>query len=216
LSCDFFSGILEVVPAVGAWIQNLIYKEKIPTFTWNINATTGEIVATLDDNSVVHSATLWSSFSCGVNAWDNGIFRRDWRVAHMDDPCTCGVASDGMCVNLNSVWSKQSLESTTVRGKRVYRAQMNAPGDGRFVAFFIDFKFMNKHAYAPNDYSLGYVGMTRRTGGDKLGYTRKIPEFGGFPHDFGRFFEFTTEVSIWPDTFPYADCTGQSCAGRVV
>ncbi len=66
------AGILEVVPAIGAWIQNLCYKEKIPTFDWTIDKATGEIVATLDDNSVVHSATMWYSYSCGVNNWDNG------------------------------------------------------------------------------------------------------------------------------------------------
>ncbi len=38
------TGILEVVPAIGAWIQNLCYKEKIPTLDWTINKQTGEYV----------------------------------------------------------------------------------------------------------------------------------------------------------------------------
>lgn len=124
------TGILEVVPAIGAWIQNLCYKEKIPTLDWTISKETGqsvrsivfvllwlcllvlcglvslffltllsnvvytfcvmcycyhtfypqlitvcllgEIVATLDDDSIVHSATMWWAYSCGVNTWDNG------------------------------------------------------------------------------------------------------------------------------------------------
>lgn len=210
------TGILEVVPAIGAWIQNLIYKEKIPTFDWTISASTGEIVATLDDNSIVHSATMWYSTSCGVNTWDNTtVNRRDWRVAHMDVPCTCGIGAEGYCANLKSVWSKKSLESTTVHGKRVYKASMDAPTDGTFHAFFIDFKFINKHAY-PTDYSSGYQYMIRDEERHKLDFTRKFPAFGGFPHDFGRFFEFTTEVSVWPDTFPYPDCHGSTCGGKTV
>jgi len=210
------TGILEVVPAIGAWIQNLLHKDTIPTFDWTIDASSGEIVATLDDNSVVHSATMWYSTSCGVNAWD-GVNRRDWRVAHMDVPCTCGIGYDGYCANLKSFWGKKELESTMVRGKRVYKASMPAPGDGKFAAFFIDFKFVNKHAYPVDvDYTEGYKNMIRDPERHPLDFTRKFPAFGGFPHDFGRFFEFTTEVSVYPDTFPYADCHGATCSGRVV
>jgi len=212
---SLFTGILEIVPAVGAFIQNLLYKDTIPTLDWTINQSTGEIVATLDDNSVVHSATLWYSYSCGINEWDNSTYRRDWRVAHMDAPCTCGIGAEGYCANLKAVWSKKELEPTMVRGKRVYSGLVESPGDGRYVASFIDFKFINKHAF-PVDYTTLYENMVRNPETHKLDFTRKFPAFGGFPKDFGRFFEFTTEVSIFPDTFPYEDCNGSTCAGRTV
>eukprot|EP01034_Spumella_vulgaris_P040806 gene40806-50496_t len=48
-------------------------------------------------------------------------------------------------------------------------------------------------------------------------FTKKFERpYGGLPKDFGRYFEFTTEVSVWPDTFPYTDCTGETCSGRTV
>jgi hypothetical protein len=216
---SLITGILEVVPAIGAWIQNLLYKERIPTLDWKISTTTGEITATLDDNSIVHSATMWYSHSCGQNAWDNSTNRRDWRVAHMDVPCSCGIGYDGYCANLKSFWGKKELTSTMVHGKRVYTAFMDKPADGTYAAYFIDFKFVNKHAYPVDlDFSADYEIMLQNLNPEthKLDFTRKFPEFGGFPHNFGRFFEFTTEVSIWPNTFPYADCTGQGCGGRIV
>jgi hypothetical protein len=46
-----------------------------------------------------------------------------------------------------------------------------------------------------------------------LGYTRR---FDGFDKDLRRMFEFTTEISIVPNTFPYADCSGESCGVRLV
>jgi hypothetical protein len=211
------TSIFEIVPAIGAFLQNILMEEKIPSLTWEINDSTGEIVATLDADSVVHSATRWYAYSCGVNAWDNGTFRRDYRIAHMDSPCTCGVGSEDMCTNLNAFWRKKTVEPTMVNGKRTYSAQVDAPGDGRWVAFFLDFKFVNKHAF-PMDYTKYFEHMeTLKEFPEKdLSFTRKFPEFGGFPHDFGRFFEFTTEVSVWPTSYAYEDCYLDSCSGQVV
>jgi len=211
------TSIFEIVPAIGAFLQNILMNEKIPSLTWEINDSTGEIVATLDADSVVHSATLWYAYSCGVNAFDNGTFRRDYRIAHMDSPCSCGVAADDMCTNLNAFWRKKDVEPTMVKGKRTYSAQVDAPGDGRWVAFFLDFKFVNKHA-VPNDYHKDFENAEFLKGFPEkdLSFTRKFPEFGGFPHDFGRFFEFTTEVSVWPTSYPYADCYLEGCNGPIV
>jgi len=209
------TGILEVVPAIGAWIQNLILKENIPKFDWTIDQATGEIVATLDRNTgIVHSATVWWAYSCGNNA--DGKMRRDYRVAHLDNPCACGIFAAGMCANLKSFWQKKEISESSEQldGKRTYRAKVDPPGDGRYVAFFIDFKFVNKNAWPIDTESL-YKGIKWDTEKHSLGLTR-FTDFGGFPHDFGRFFEFTTEVSVLPNTFPYADCYGSQCGSNVV
>ena len=99
----------------------------------------------MDDHSKVHSATLWWAHSCGENAWDNNIKRRDYRIAHLDNPCTCGPYVAGYCINLKTFWHKQELTSTMVKGKRTYVAHMDMPTDGSFLAFFIDFKFAGSH-----------------------------------------------------------------------
>jgi hypothetical protein len=202
---SLITGIFQAVPAIGAWIQNLLLEEQIPTFDWTISQETGEIVATLDNNNKVYSAHVWWAYSCGINNFD-GVFRRDFRIAHLDNPCTCGLLVDGFCGALRSVyWSKQELNYTMVGGKRTYSAQFDAPGDGRWVAFLLDFKFINKHAFPTS-------------AAEKQVTLKENPEqsWGGFPHDFGRFFEFTTQVSVWPNTFPYADCTGEDCGERIV
>lgn len=207
------TGILEVVPAIGAWALNNLLGEKIPTFSWKIDDQTGQITATLDEVGVVYEANVWWAYSCGANAFDNGKFRRDYRVAHMDNPCNCGFAVDGYCANLKAFWQKQKLESTMVRGKRTYTAQIPAPDDGRWVAYFIDFKFYNKHAFTLDIAAL-YKQMKRNPLQERgVRFTDRVSrsDFGGFPHDFGRFFEFTTEVSVFPNTFPYEDCHGTAC-----
>jgi len=35
------------------------------------------------------------------------------------------------------------------------------------------------------------------------------------PHDLVGRLMFTTEVSVWPQTFPYADCSGTACGNEL-
>jgi len=210
---SLITGIFEAVPGIGAWIQNLLMGEAIPTLDWTISPETGEIVATVDNNNVVHSANVWWAHSCGVNAWD-GVNRRDFRIAHLDNPCSCGFYAAGYCAAMRSVfWSKQELNATIVNGKKTYSAKFDAPTDGTWVAFMIDFKFVNKHSFPVNVkdlYDLVQPKFQWQLNSD--------PEqaWGGFPHDFGRFFEFTTQVSVWPNTFPYEECVGIDCGSTLV
>lgn len=217
------TGILEVVPSISAWIQNLLMKEDIPQFDWKISEETGAITVTLNEVGVVHEASVWYAYSCGVNDWDGGVKRRDFRVAHLDSPCTCGPYVGGMCVNAASLWNKKTLESTMVRGKRTYTAQMDAPEDGRWVAYMVDIKYHNKHWNPWNEGDnvdlanklnasprvLSKAAAARAS----VGYERKS---SGIPTDLGRFFEFTSEVSVWPNTFPYPDCSGVACGERLL
>jgi len=208
------TGIFMAVPAIGAWIQNLLLEENIPEFSWTISEETGEIVATIQDLSPVHEVNVWWAYSCGVNSFD-GKFRRDFRVAHLDYPCTCGYYYDGYCAAVRSVyWSKQQLNYTMVHGKRTYSAQFDGPEDGRWVAFMIEFKFHNPHA-VPIDIKELYNLMDPKP---KSKFMNSDPDqaFGGIPHDFGRYYDFTTQVSVWPNTFPYEDCNGVDCGSTLV
>ena len=134
------TGILEVVPAISAWIQNMLLKEEIPEFDWVISKDTGAITVTLNEHGVVHEANVWYAYSCGKNEWDGGKDRRDFRVAHMDSPCTCGPFVADMCVNVKTLWNKKELESTIVHGNRTYTAQIDAPEDGTWVGYLVVIK----------------------------------------------------------------------------
>jgi hypothetical protein len=80
---------------------------------------------------------MWFASSCGRNDWDGGVKRRDYRVAHLDDPSTCGPFVDGMCVNLKTFWQKKERGPTAVRGRRTYTAHVDTPTDGTWRAFFV-------------------------------------------------------------------------------
>jgi PhoPQ-activated pathogenicity-related protein len=93
------TGLLEIVPAISSFMNLVLHKEEeeLPSMTWNISDTDGSIVATLDDVGDVHEASLWYAFSCGTS--ENGVPRRDFRLASLDYPCECGVYAAGYCVN---------------------------------------------------------------------------------------------------------------------
>jgi PhoPQ-activated pathogenicity-related protein len=196
------TGIFEIVPAISAWITQLLKDHKaIPQFTWDISEETGEITATLNEHGDVKEARVWYAYSCGNNP--DGKKRRDFRIANSDSPCKCGIEAQGMCTNLKSFWTPKKLEEKKVNGKRTYTAQIDAPEDGRWVAYFIDI------VYAKNKIDA------------KLPIIDKLPGF--IPRDLMERLQFTTEVSVWPNTFPYPGCgitngvdTGIPCTDNIV
>jgi len=190
------TGIFEIVPAIGTWGAYLLKGHEIPAFTWDISETTGEIVATLDDAGDVYEASMWYAESCGTNL--DGKIRRDFRIVSLDNPCHCGIAYDGYCANLKSMWTKEVLDGEVVDGKRVYRASRDAPEDGRYTAFMIDIKYKETELLQTSFSSVAQAG-------------NKI-----LPVDKPGRLEFTTQVSIWPNTFPYEDCVGADCAALLV
>eukprot|EP00428_Durinskia_dybowskii_P071696 CAMPEP_0170400044 /NCGR_PEP_ID=MMETSP0117_2-20130122/24286_1 /TAXON_ID=400756 /ORGANISM="Durinskia baltica, Strain CSIRO CS-38" /LENGTH=557 /DNA_ID=CAMNT_0010656763 /DNA_START=12 /DNA_END=1685 /DNA_ORIENTATION=+ len=212
------TGILEAVPGIGAFINALLHKDPVPGLDWVISNTTGDITVTVHQEGEIHSATMWYASSCGQNDWDNGTKRRDYRIMHLDNPCSCGPLLDGYCVNLKTFWKKTELEMTMVHGKRTYTAHVDTPTDGTWTAFFVDLKFYNRHAVSLDGEELrdSIVPNPDKPETMATKVQRKFPEFGGFPHDFAGFFEFTTQVSVWPQTFPYPDCEGVGCGDRLV
>jgi len=204
------TGILEIVPAIGTWASYLLKNNKVPEFNWEMSNSTGEIVATLDDTGDVYEASMWWAYSCGTNP--DGTKRRDFRICSLDTPCHCGIGYDGYCANLKSFWTRVILTPEIVNGKRVYRAQKDAPGDGRWVAFFIDIKYKED---TPTQYQALY--RPNPTNNNRL--PKQLQNHPGnhlIPVDKPGRLEFTTEVSIWPDTFPYADCSGTGCTGELL
>jgi len=145
---------------------------------------------------------MWYANSCGTNV--DGTKRRDFRVANMDQPCGCSlfnVSYEGYCANLKSMWTRVILDQEIVNGKRTYRANRPAPEDGRWTAFFIDIKYREQK---PQIYSTGSFSKIDHRGNKFL------------PIDKPGRLEFTTEVSIVPNTFPYPECAGAACDGPLV
>jgi hypothetical protein len=155
----------------------------------------------LNEHGAVHEANVWWAYSCGTNNAD-GIKRRDFRIANVDNPCHCGIFAEGYCANLRSFWNKTSLEQTTVRGHRTYNAKLEAPADGRYVAYFIEITYNKARESAEDEMLKTTVSIGER-----------IPPI---PKDLQFRPMFTSEVSVWPNTFPYPDCAGATCTNALV
>lgn len=190
------TGILEVIPAVASWISYRLQEYTVPVFTWVISGDDGSITAVLDGEGDVFEASVWWAFSCGQNVETDGTItqRRDFRLSNLDQPCECGPADeDGNCINLKSRWTQELLEPLVDQSQRTYYAKMDIPENGRYVAFFIDIKY------------------ARYITGENKGR-----EGSGIPAVLPGRLDFTTEVSVWPNTFPYADCNAADCYGTLL
>ena len=96
---------------------------------------------------------------------------------------------------IQSRWTQEVLEVVVNdKGERTYTAHKDAPSDGGYVAYFIDIKYKN---------SVKVKESSPLSGGD-------------VPKDMPRRLEFSTQVSVFPDTYPFADCTGEGCRGKLV
>ena len=108
----------------------------------------------------------------------------------LDDPCLCGTLTEEGCLNQEAGrWYSKELapEADGV----TYIAHMDADPSGKWTAFFIDFTFDTEPTLATDS-------------------------LGNWPYDEPGQLDFTTEVSIWPDTFPYEDCHGADCYGTLL
>ena len=179
------TGILEIVPSISAFINVVVQSgaAHLPTVSWAVDSTSGDIELELGpapaapDVPVVPSeVTVWHATTCNTE-------RRDFRLVNIDDPCTCGVAQDGSCLNLQVLWTHETL-NVTKDGK--YSAHMDPPEDGTWGAFLIDVKFA----------------------GTNTGYGWPVGRWGQL--------EFTSQVSVVPNTFPFEDCSGTGCYGTLV
>lgn len=192
------TGFAQELPAIGTFIKYTIAQTALPSATWTISPDTGDIVATLhypSESQQLTNTEFTTPKLANATMWyaktcNKGAAktRRDFRFMSLDDPCECGFAKDGTCYNLQAFkWSKIPLEA---QEDGTYVAHMDSDPDGRWTAFFIDFTF---------------EVMEKKTSG-----------LGGWPYDTPGALDFTTEVSVWPDTFPFEDCVGEECYGELL
>ena len=117
--------------------------------------------------------------------------RRDFRLLSLDDPCLCGTLTSEGCLNQQGArWTDKRLAPQ--EDGMTYIAHMDADPSGKWTAFFIDFTF-------DAESSVGSEG-----------------QLGNWPYDVPGQLDFTTEVSIWPDVFPFEDCSGAECYGTLL
>lgn len=197
------TGIFEVVPTVAQWVLQLLKGDvEIPEFKWTISPVNGEITVNLNNVGVVKEARVYWATSCGVNT--DGSVRRDFRVAMLDDPCTCGRFVSGTCGNTKSLWHQEVLNQTVIKPSsnpetwiRQYRAHFDAPTQGRYVASFIAVKYVQEKVHGK--------------GSNNMRLLKEV-----IPRDLDFDLEFTSEVSIFPRVYPFADCYLDSCIGTMV
>jgi hypothetical protein len=103
--------------------------------------------------------------------------------------------ADGRCLNLESFLSKETLKPIQMKPLRQYFAKMDPPVDGRWVAFFIDIIYDKL--------------SIEDTFGDSFTSSSK-------PKDLPGWLQFTSEVSVFPNTFPFEDCSSNKCSGNLV
>jgi len=114
--------------------------------------------------------------------------RRDFRFLNIDDPCLCGAEYEGNCLNLQVLNWKSETVSPSADDANVYIANHPMPANGTWAAFFLDVTYKK----ATDDGLGGFIPTNN------------------FVH------EFTTEVSILPDVFPFDDCYLETCHGTLV
>jgi hypothetical protein len=203
------TGIAEAVPAIGTFFSYLIRGLEIPKVTWQINNSSGDITANIQSTSnLKFQAHMWFAKTCNLDNLDTGLpQRRDFRLMNLDNPCNCGIDSDGTCINLKAFkWSKKEL-SPQEDGS--YIAHMDVDLDGKYTAFFIDFTFDNES----EEFYFDKSNTPKFNDNNGVKYEGKV---GDWPYDKPGYLDFTTEVSVVPNTFPFSDCSGVDCYGTLL
>lgn len=183
-------GLLQEIPDIITWLSFLLSDTPLPSAAWSISKSTGDITASVQypegvSSPAVANVTMWSASSCTKGATGK---RRDFRYSSLDDPCECGISTDGDCLNAEAFsWVATELQPNE-RGEYVAHADIDP--SGAWTGFFIDFTFDKPSAF-----------------GGKL---------GTWPVNKPGCLDFTTEVSIWPDTFPFEECFGVDCYGSLL
>lgn len=209
------TGILEILPAVSTFLEasipvgsrsHLAAEDTIvstPEFTQEISADGTSITVVMDKNNAVppHEVTMWHATTCDSKRRDFRIVNKYTNVNESCAPCgqqVAGLPFGATCTNLKILWSKTVLSEDAPNTGR-YIARRTAETDGRWTAFFIDVTFDSK--------AISSTTATA-TANDEQDY--------GWPIGHDGYFEFTSEVSIIPQTFPFPPCKGDACRGQLL
>jgi hypothetical protein len=134
------SAVLQLAPTISVFLSEVMSNKTslLPKLDWAIDASTGTITAELHDSTSKPTLVLlWEATTCDAR-------RRDFRLHNLDqgEACSrCGKPTkSGTCENQAVRWKSSKLPET-VPGSGRWQAQVKAPEDGRWKAFFIGFLF---------------------------------------------------------------------------
>ena len=191
------TGVLELVPDAATFLNALIATNfdaaTLPNFRQSTDPASGAITVTVEPaaKARLKAVHLWHATTC------NGE-RRDFRVLNSagwgpSGSCTpCGFGAKGICTNLRVLWNVSTLSEQTP-GSGVYVGVKPPPADGRWAAFFIDVTWEQTTAAAGQG-----------------------PLSSGWPVLPSGVLEWTSQVSVVPNTYPFDDCHGSGCQGKLV
>ena len=189
------------IPALfshGMWISYLLNEWDIPYLTWDYNGTNGDITAHTHGGNVV-SASMWYATSCNNT-------RRDFRAATLDDPCTCGTATDdGICIMTDTAWSEKKLEPNS--DGTSYTGHLAPPEDGKWSSFVVLIQMTTDYTEDLNNSKHTYFTK----GGNNI-IDLPLP----IPTTPPGVFQFTSRASVVPNNFPYSPCYMEGCDGPLV
>jgi len=201
------SAIVQMVPAVNTWLREIIkahdflknkYDGERPAVTTIAERNEASVelmsVATIPRfnwtiDNVTGSITVRSETQPkSVNLWYATTCNDKRRDFRMvNNDETCECGFAVDDLCLNLIiWVSEELEETSP-GSLTWVGEKAPLEDGRWIAFFVDLEF------APSSLTTS-----------------------GWPVGEEGILEFSTSVSIVPDTFPFSDCSGAECLGDLV
>ena len=211
------TGILEILPDLATFLNRVVdsaggspaqQAASIPQFAQFRDSASGDITVVVDEGALpagvaLESVHVWHATTCNAERRDFRVVSLGWGPGGTSCLPCLGVKVKGLCPNLKVLWSKEALNETAP-GTGTYVAHRDVPSGGRWTAFFVDVQF-----------SSGTDGAEEE--GEEDGERELLtPQQLGWPVLGKQTFEFTSEVSVIPDTYPFADCAGESCAGHLV
>jgi PhoPQ-activated pathogenicity-related protein len=124
------------IEALQSFVSSVTMNQSPPVLDWSFDNSTGVLEARLLEGPRPRTVKLWTAATCGTGG------HRDFRMYTLDPPsrCTaCGVFLGGRCLKLfgGGYDSRDLNEFSDNR----WKATVDVPEDGNFVAFFIEFEF---------------------------------------------------------------------------
>ncbi len=137
------TALLEVLPAMQAFLGSILYGTPRPSFEWKISETSGAITVTNNDTILKPSKVIMHY----ATTLDNKT--RDFRLVTAPPPAKChGVVLKGECIHPVLWYGKELTPSASLAsssGESKYIATRDPPANGAWTAFFVELQYPGFH-----------------------------------------------------------------------